>query len=75
MKRRFSPILQRSMNLKMCTPPPAAHRIGGLVWDLLYDAFWSSGFVFETGRRGGEVARTLASHQCDPGSTPDLGSM
>ena len=27
------------------------------------------------GRRGGEVARTLASHQCDLGSTPDLGSM
>ena len=27
------------------------------------------------GRRGGAVARTLSSHQCDPGSTPGLGSM
>ena len=35
-----------------------------------------SEYCFElTGRRGGEVARTLASHQCDSGSTPDLGSM
>ena len=28
----------------------------------------------EKGRRGGAVARILASHQCDPGSTPGLGS-